>query len=79
MNRSAELQLGAARRAPNAPTWRSSLQARGSWSQCVRNGEWGLSMNRAPSPHPSPPLGERVSEGRVRGSPSVHGPNAPQI
>ena len=24
-------------------------------------------MNRAPSPHPSPPLGERVSEGRVRG------------
>src|SRR5437773_1651601 len=24
-------------------------------------------MNRAPSPHPSPPLGERVPEGRVRG------------
>src|SRR5207247_8382312 len=33
MNRSAELQLGAAWRAPNAPTWRSALQARGSWSQ----------------------------------------------
>jgi len=28
----------------------------------------GLSMNRGtPSPHPSPPVGERVSEGRVRG------------
>ena len=26
-----------------------------------------LSMNRTPSPHPSPPLGERVPEGRVRG------------
>jgi len=24
-------------------------------------------MNRTPSPHPSPPLGERVPEGRVRG------------
>src|SRR3989440_2543420 len=46
MNRSAELQLGAARRAPNAPTRRSALQARGSWSQCVRKGEWRLPMNR---------------------------------
>src|SRR6266446_5908873 len=27
MNRSAELQLGAARRAPNTPTWRSALQS----------------------------------------------------
>src|SRR5262245_31441018 len=26
-----------------------------------------LSLNRVPSPHPSPPLGERVSKGRVRG------------
>src|SRR5207253_11086023 len=26
MNRSAELQFGAVRRAPNAPTWRSALQ-----------------------------------------------------
>ena len=30
MNRSAELQPGAVWRAPNAPTWRSALQARGS-------------------------------------------------
>src|SRR5437762_5463772 len=44
MNRSAELQPGAVWRAPNAPTWRSALQARGSWSQCVRNGKLGLSM-----------------------------------
>ena len=36
MNRSAELQVGAARRAPNAPTWRSALQACGSWSRCGR-------------------------------------------
>jgi len=27
----------------------------------------GLTMNRTPSPHPSPPMGERVPEGRVRG------------
>src|SRR6266545_5015487 len=33
----------------------------------MRKNERGLSMNRAPSPRPSPPLGERVSEGRVRG------------
>src|SRR5688572_10399788 len=26
-----------------------------------------LAMNLTPSPHPSPPMGERVSEGRVRG------------
>ena len=26
-----------------------------------------MPMNRTPSPHPSPPLGERVPEGRVRG------------
>src|SRR5213596_1814586 len=32
-----------------------------------------LSMNRAPSAHPSPPVGERVAEGWVRGFP-VHGP-----
>src|SRR5213596_2120842 len=44
MNRSAELQLGAARRAPNAPTWRSALQARGSWFQCMRKNERMLSM-----------------------------------
>jgi hypothetical protein len=28
---------------------------------------FSLSMNRAPSPHPSPPMGERVPAGRVRG------------
>src|SRR5947207_8811321 len=39
----------------------------GSGSQCAVARTWRLSMNRAPSPHPSPPLGERVSEGRVRG------------
>src|SRR6266545_2141792 len=33
----------------------------------MRKNERGLSMNRAPSPRPSPPRGERVSEGRVRG------------
>src|SRR5437762_11976584 len=26
----------------NAPTWRSALQARGSWSQCARKGEGGF-------------------------------------
>ena len=30
-----------------------------------------LSMVSTPSPRPSPPLGERVSEGRVRGSPQI--------
>jgi hypothetical protein len=35
-----------------------------------------LSMNRTPSTHPSPPVGEKVPGGRLRGIPSVHGPNA---
>src|SRR5438046_6918568 len=30
-----------------------------------------FSMERAPSPRPSPPMGERVPEGRVRGIPPV--------
>ena len=46
MNRSAELQLGEARRAPNAPTWRPALQARGSWSQCAPELAWCLPMNQ---------------------------------
>ena len=46
MNRRAELQRGAARRAPKAPTWRSALQARGSWSQCASELAWWLPMNR---------------------------------
>ena len=37
MNRSAELQLGAVRRAPNAPTWRSALQSREQFGQGARN------------------------------------------
>ena len=45
MNRSAELQLGAVWRAPNAPTWRSALQASGSWSQCALKMIWKLPMN----------------------------------
>jgi hypothetical protein len=45
----------------------NGLRNSGSWavSRSERNTE--LSMNRTPSPHPSPPLGERVPEGRVRG------------
>jgi len=35
----------------------SAATRRGSWSQCVRKREWGLSMNRTPSLHPSPPTG----------------------
>jgi hypothetical protein len=35
----------AARRAPNAPTWRSALQARGSRSQRAPHLAWGLSMS----------------------------------
>src|SRR5437773_1543852 len=31
-------------------------------------------MNRTPSPHPSPPIGERVPEGRVRGVTSSRAP-----
>ena len=62
---------------PDPQARKPALRTRlGSWSQCAPNMTWRLSMNRAPSPHPSPPLGERVSEGRVRGSPSVPGPNA---
>src|SRR5437870_2024302 len=40
----------------------------GSWSQCMRKNERGLSMN-LPLSLPSPPLwaGERVAEGRERG------------
>src|SRR5439155_10926101 len=40
----------------------------GSWSQCLRKSERGLSMNRTPSSHPSPPMGEKVPEGRLRGN-----------
>ena len=29
--------------------------------------EWRLSMNLAPSSHPSPPVGEKVPGGRLRG------------
>src|SRR6266545_5297837 len=48
---------------------RRRTQLRGSGSQRVRKNERRLFMNqRTPSPRPSPPLGERVSEGRVRGS-----------
>jgi len=40
------------------------LQAvRGSWSQCMPKSERGLSLNRTPSSHPSPPVGEEVPEG----------------
>ena len=44
--------------------------------RCAILESWKLSMNRAPSPRPSPPMGERVSERRVRGWVSVHGTNA---
>ena len=40
---------------------------KGSGPQCAVQKPRMLSMNRTPSPHPSPPLGERVPEGRVRG------------
>ncbi len=45
----------------------NGLRNSGSWavSRSERNTE--LPMNRTPSPHPSPPVGERVPEGRVRG------------
>ena len=39
----------------------------GSWSQCMRKNERGLSMNRPLTPSLSPSDGERVAEGRVRG------------
>src|SRR5436190_2119507 len=47
--------------------WNAALPKNGSWSQCAEGWLSKLSMNRAPSPHPSPPMGERVPEGRVRG------------
>src|SRR5213083_1393569 len=47
MNRSAELQLGAVWRAPNAPTWRSALQARRSWCQCAPEKTSRLSLKLA--------------------------------
>ena len=40
-----------------------------SWRQCATERSWRLPVNRAPSPLPSPILGERVAEGRVRGIP----------
>jgi len=45
----------------------AALRHAGSWHRCVRKSERKLSMNRTPSPHPSPPLEERVPEGWVRG------------
>src|SRR5947207_2560563 len=47
MNRSAELQLGAVWRAPNAPTWRSALRARRSWCQCAPEKTSRLSLKLA--------------------------------
>src|SRR2546426_5240526 len=38
-----------------------------SWSKCAVAKPWKLSMNRTPSSHPSPPVGEKVPEGRLRG------------
>src|SRR6266542_3906702 len=46
---------------------RRRTHLRGSGSQCALKNGVGMLMNRrTPSPHPSPPLGERVSEGRAR-------------
>ena len=39
------------------------------WSQCAIVRSWKLSMNRSPSSHPSPPVGEKVPGGRLRGIP----------
>jgi hypothetical protein len=39
--------------------------ASGSWSQCVREGEWGLSMNRTLT-RPSAALSHPMGEGGVR-------------
>src|SRR6266566_940720 len=47
MNRSAQLQLGAVWRAPNAPTWRLALQARRSWCQCAPEKRSRLSLKLA--------------------------------
>jgi RHH-type proline utilization regulon transcriptional repressor/proline dehydrogenase/delta 1-pyrroline-5-carboxylate dehydrogenase len=54
-----------------------SVEARASRRELKQNkGMTALSMNRTPSSHPSPPVGEKVPGGRLRGIPSVHGPNA---
>jgi len=48
MNRSAELQFGTVfciRRAGIVPNKSSALHSHGSWSQCIRKSERGLSMN----------------------------------
>jgi hypothetical protein len=47
----------------------------GSWSQSGIGESW-LSMNRIPSPRPSPPLGARVSEGPVEAVRTVRGAKA---
>src|SRR5438876_212793 len=45
LNRSVELQFGIVWRAPDGPIWESALQARASWSQCIRKSGRGLSLN----------------------------------
>src|SRR5205814_3274501 len=43
----------------------------GSWHQLTSNlGRRSLPMNRTPSSRPSPPLGEKVPGGRLRGIPN---------
>ncbi len=64
MNRSAELQLGVVPRAPIAPTWRSALLSRGSWSQCMRKNGRGPSMNQRW--FGVPPSGGAISSGRLK-------------
>src|SRR5881296_895915 len=46
------------------------LSVAGSWSRCVILKSWRLSMNRTPSSRPSPPVGEKVPGGRLRGIPT---------
>src|SRR5437879_1607714 len=42
----------------------------GSWSQYAILESWKLPMNRTPSSRPSPPVGEKVPGGRLRGIPT---------
>src|SRR5439155_22440478 len=46
------------------------LSVAGSWSRCVILKSWRLPMNRTPSSRPSPPVGEKVPGGRLRGIPT---------
>src|SRR6266480_3929412 len=62
--RRAAARRGAAWRAPNAPTWRSALQARGSWSQCAPELAWWLPMNLGW--FGVPPLGGSNGLGRLK-------------